>query len=385
MFKRKKGGKRNLNKKTTKTGKVPQTMDELLAIYGSSVRNFRTGDLIEGKVLSITDRAMIVDIGGKSEGIVAEKAFNEARDFISGLSVGDQIKASVIAPQNFDGQVILSLRNSARGVVWDRLQECYDEGKPLTVKGKQRTQSGLIVEIEGINGFIPMSLFGRESSKDLTKLIDKHFQAVIVDLDRSETKVVLSEKLVSEADEIKILKKAIAKVKENSIYDGVITTVTNFGVFVTIDIATGKEELKVDGLVHISELSWEKIDNPASKFQEGDKTKVMVIGKEKPKKGGGIPKLSLSIKKAMDDPWEKALKKYPKDTKIKGKVTKVTDFGVFVSVEEGVEGLIHLTKIPPGKKLEKGDEVSVYVEDIDEKEKKLSLGLVLTAKPVTYR
>ncbi|MFC1649604.1 30S ribosomal protein S1 [Patescibacteria group bacterium] len=371
--------------KKSKTPKNPKTMDDLLSAYGSTIRNFKPNDRVEGTVLSIDDGRMIVELGGKSEGIIAEKAHKEARDYIKTLKVGDKISAFVIAPQNYDGQVILSLRDSVRGAVWEKLHAAYDAGEPISVRGTQKMPSGLLVDVDGINGFVPMSLFGKVAAKDVGKLVGSTFQAIIVDLDQKDTKIVLSEKLVSEADEIRQLRKAIAKVKEKEIYDGAVTTVTNFGVFVTISIGKGKKKSKVDGLVHISELSWEKIDTPSSSFNEGDKVEVMVIGKEKPKKQGGVPKLSLSIKQATDDPWKKAVKKYKKDTKLKGKVTKTTDFGVFVSVDDGVEGLIHMTKIPPGKKLEKGDEVSVYVEEIDEKDKKLSLGIVLTAKPIGYR
>ena len=162
--------------------------------------------------------------------------------------------------------------------------------------------------------------------------------------------------------------------KEGEVYEGVVTTVSDFGCFVEIR----ENKVAVEGLVHISELSWEKVDKTSDVVSEGDRIKVKVIGK----KGG---KLSLSMKQAQEDPWDEAEKKYKKDAKVKAKVVRTSDFGVFARLEPGIEGLIHLTKIPPGKRFEKGQEVNVYVEEVDAKSRKVSLGLVLTTKPVGYK
>ncbi len=162
-------------------------------------------------------------------------------------------------------------------------------------------------------------------------------------------------------------------------FDGKVVTLADFGRFVQIKIAIKKgTKIAVEGLVHISEMSWEKVRRPSNMVSEGDKVKVKVIGTDR-------GKLALSMKQAQDDPWTKVAKKYKKDAKVKGEVVKLSDFGVFVKLEPGVEGLIHMTKIPPGKRLNVGDSVNVYVEEVDPKARKISLGLVLTAKPVGYR
>jgi small subunit ribosomal protein S1 len=191
--------------------------------------------------------------------------------------------------------------------------------------------------------------------------------------------IVLSEKEVSDAEDIKMAKMALRKIEVGEVYDGVVTNVMNFGCFVAIQTSLGKgKKVTVEGLVHISEISWDKVDNISNVCGEGKNVKVKVIGVE-----GN--KLSLSIKKAQDDPWLKADKKYKVDSKHKGVVVKLSDFGAFVALEPGIEGLIHMTKIPPGNKLDKGQEINIYVEEINSKAKKLSLGLVLTAKPVGYK
>jgi ribosomal protein S1 len=178
---------------------------------------------------------------------------------------------------------------------------------------------------------------------------------------------------------LKEVRAAFEKINEGEIYEGIVTVVAGFGCFVRIEVPVSKgERVGVEGLVHISELSWGKVDRVDDIAREGDKVSVKVVGKRE-------DRLALSIKQAKGDPWRDAAKKYKKDDKVKGKVVRVSDFGVFVELEEGIEGLIHITKIPPGQKLEIGKEVNVYVEEIDPEVRKLSLGLVLTTKPLGYK
>ena len=170
-------------------------------------------------------------------------------------------------------------------------------------------------------------------------------------------------------------------VKEGEIFDGVVSTVYDFGCFVKIEVPVSKKnkgKVPLEGLVHVSELAWEKVADPNDVVKEGDKVKVKVVGKKN-------EKLAFSMKQTGKDPWDSAVERYEKDAKVKGKVMKLTDFGVFVQLEPGLEGLVHMTKIPPGKKLGRGDEVQVYVEDVDRENKRISLGLVLTEKPVGYK
>lgn len=363
-------------------------MTDLLAQYAdSTVAGLKRGDKVEGTVVKITPQQVILDIGGKSEGIIAEKAYQEARDFIKTLKVGDKVKAGVIVGEAYDGITILSFRHTAHDATWEKIDAAKSSDKPLAVTGKALSQSGITVDFEGITGFVPLSQIGSNFSKKPQDLVNRQFEVKVLDADRDSNKVVFSERHVSDSDVIKRSEEAVKKIKVGDIYEGEVVAVTNFGCFVSFEIDLSKKEKGlVEGLVHVSELSWDKVGRPSDVVTEGDTVTVKVIDKGNASEGSShAGKLSLSIKQATKDPWDEMSKTYKKDAKFEGEVTNITDYGIFVKLEDGIEGLIHMTKIPPGKKYEKGDKVNVYVEDVDLKKKQIALGIVLTAKPVGYR
>ena len=364
------------NPKTS--SKEPTSMAELLASYGASARGFARGQKIRAKVTSINSNSVVLDIGGKSEGLVTEKAFAEARDFVRTLKVGDEVTTSVLIPENPEGYVILSLREAASESSWQKLEKAKNEGGFIVVFVKGVNPSGITVDAEGVLGFIPNSQLGKEAAKNSQGLIGKYIKAVPLEVDKSFNKVVLSEKEVSEKEDIKAIKAAIANIKEGEIYPGEVTTVANFGCFVKIGAGPKGKEVEVEGLVHVSELAWGKVDSPADVVSVGQKVRVKVVGL----KDG---RLALSMKQAEKDPWDEVATKYKSESKVSGKVTRMSDYGAFVQLEPGIEGLVHLTKIPPGTRLSEGQEVNVYIEEVDAKARKLSLGLVLTTKPVGYK
>ena len=351
------------------------TMADLLAKANKKFVSYSVGQKIRAKVTSKTHKALILDIGGKSEGIVCEKAFIEARDFIKTLKVGDEVTVSVLISESRDGNVVLSLRQAMFGAAWEKLEKARDAKEGVAVYAKGVNPSGVAVECEGVGGFIPTTQLGKEAVKNPQSLVNKYFKAVPIEVDRNYNKLVLSEKEVSDASDIKAAGEVISKIKEGDIYDGEVTTVANFGCFVKIE--EGKNAF-VEGLVHISELSWGRVEKVSDVVEKGDKVKIKVIGK----KDG---KLAFSVKQALKDPWEEAVKKYKPEAKVKGKIVRISDFGVFVELEPGIEGLIHITKIPPATRLSEGLEVNCYIEEIDTKAKRLSLGLVLTSKPLGYK
>lgn len=365
-------------KKTSKTSKRILTMADLLASQRERPKRFSLGEIVEGEVVEKLPNALILDIGGKSEGLVAEKAFNESKNFIKNLNIGDRISGKVIVSENPEGYTVLSLRDASKDYYWQKLEKLEKDGGEVTVVAKSVNPSGVIVEVLGLNGFIPTSHLGKKLCKNLAKLTGENFKAKIIELNRNIDRIVLSEKAVSEKEMVQAAEEALKLVKEGEIYQGEVTTVVDFGIFVEIKVPYKSEKVALEGLVHISELAWEKVDKTKNRFEIGDKVEVKVIEK----KDG---RLSLSVKQAAQDPWEDIDNKYKKDAKVTGKVIKRSDFGVFVTLEPGVEGLIHMTKIPPGKRLREGDEVEVYVEEVNPKEKRISLGLVLTQKPVGYK
>ena len=360
--------------------RVATSMDDLLSQSGGSfTTKYERGDKVEGTILEITPKSVTVDIGGKAEGLIAESAYQESRGFIKKLKVGDTIKARIIVAETPEGYAILSLRDSSQGFVWDALSKAEKEGKALSVSIKNATKSGLVVDVMGVTGFIPSSYLGKKVSKEREKLVGTNIKAVIIETDRSTKKVVLSEKHVSEKEDVEAEKQALEKIKVGETYNGVIRTITDFGCFVAIPVVLGKgKETEFEGLVHVSEFSWDKVNKPSDVFSVGDKVKVKVISKDN-------RRILLSIKQTKKDPWEEIGEKYKPDQRLKGKIMKVSDFGIFVQLEPGIEGLIHITKVPPGERLEVGHDVEVYIEDVDVRAKKISLGIVLKAKPVGYK
>lgn len=371
--------------KTKETSKKPVTMAELLAKSKSSIKNLSLGQKVRGVVIQKLTKSLILDIAGKAEGVVAEKAYVEAREYISKLKVGDEVMATVLVPEMRDGSTLLSLRDSVSASVWQNIEKAYKEKSEVAVYAKSMAGSGLTVDVNGVAGFIPTSQLSKEFSKNPSSLVGKYFKAKVIEIDRQKNKLVLSEREVTDAKDIALAKKALESVKDGDIFDGIVTTVANFGIFVKIEVSLPAQAGKspIEGLVHISELSWGKVIHPSEMFKVGDKVNVSVIGRKEGQEASG--KLALSIKQAKKDPWIDVDKKHKEEDRITGKVTKVTDFGVFIEIEPGVEGLVHITKIAPGKKFSVGDEANCYIEEIDTKSRKISLGLVLTSIPVGYK
>ncbi len=369
-------------------GPEATTMAELLAKMSKKANQFTKGQRVMGELLSKTPQALIFDVGGKSEGIVKEKGYTDAKEFIETLKVGDSVMVTVLVPETRDGITILALKDAMHDISWVKLETAKKDGTAVPVLGKGVNAAGVVVDVMGIEGFIPMSQMGKENGENAEKLVGKYFKARVMEVDKVNKKVVLSEKEVSEAGDIALIKKASAEIKEGEVYDGVVTTVAPFGAFVKISAqggwASGPEGKKkkqmawVEGLVHVSELSFTKVNLPSDVISEGDKVKVRVLAARD-------GKLSLSIKQAAKDPWTEAAEKYKPEAKVTGKVVRISDFGVFVELEPGIEGLIHITKIPPTHKINLGDVVKCTIEDVNVKDKRIALGLVLTSAPIGYK
>ncbi len=354
-------------------------MEELLARHNSKIVGFTRGQKIEATLREINPKSAIFNVGGKGEGVLTDIYFQEAKDYIKGVKVGDIVTATVIDPETSDGSVLLSLRHAAHDSLWETLEKAMKEELDLSVLVKNVTSAGIIVEYSSVMGFIPVSQIGKKFQGKLQDLLNKQIKVKVLDIDRERRKAVFSEKYVSEADEVKRIKHALSQIKESAVYDGKVTTVVDFGAFIAIPVdVEGHGKVDVEGLVHLSELSWEKVSNPAEFIAVGDVVKVKVIGLRD-------GKLALSMKQAQEDPWKDAANKYHVDDRVKGTVYRQSDYGVLVQLEPGIEGLIHITKIPPATKLKNGDSVNCYIEEIDAENKKISLGLVLTSKPVAYK
>ncbi len=363
--------------KTSKSSNA-STMEELLAKSGYNIKGFSRGEKVKAKLIEMGAHSATFDVGGKGEGILIDTYFQEAKDFLRTLKPGDATTATVMDPETSDGSVLISLRQAASDSIWDFLNEAKKTGSALNVLVRNVTSSGILVEQDNLSGFIPTSQIGKATLTHIDDLNGKRIKVKVIEVDKKRKRVVFSEKAVSEAKDMELNQKAQKELKEGQIYTGTIVTVADFGVFVGIPVKVDDKKTTVEGLVHVSELSWEKTEKPSDSFKKGQKVDVKVLAS----RGG---KLSLSVKQAQADPWEKEGGKYKVEDRIKGKVVKISDFGVFVQLEPGIEGLIHITKIPPAQHLKVGDEVQCYIEEINQKEKRISLGLVLTQKPLGYK
>ena len=368
--------KRSSIKKSSSKKKDPQTMEELLAQTDYQIKGLKRGEIIKGKVVNITPKAVYIDIGAKMEGIVADREYEAAKDYIKRLEVGQELSARVKSPETDSGQILLSLRQASQTAVWENIRKASEKDEALEVKGREINRAGLMVDYQGLFGFIPNSQFSVKLIPQLKQLIGKTLKVKILEFDRDQRRLVLSERLVSEGDKIKEITQMMKKVRIDQEYEGTISAILPFGLFVSIKV--GKTD--IDGLVHISEISWDKVENLDKMFRIGDKVKVKVIGID-PKEN----RLALSIKQLTKDPWLEKAKKHPADSHVKGKVTRLAAYGAFVEVEPGLEGLIHISKIPAETKIDIGDSVDCFVEAIEEDKRRLALGLVLKEKPIGYK
>ena len=393
-----------------KQGKKNLTMEELLRSTGYKIPSLRRRQEVSGKIVSITPQEILIDIGAKSEGIVTGRELTSVRDLVAGLSVGDQVDAQVMLPESDAGQVVLSLRKLSQDTRWKDLEEKRTDQEDMKVIAMEVNRGGVICDWLGLRGFLPASQLSLPSSgkfqppSKLENLIGKSLTCRVIEVDRSTNRLIFSQKQLGKKD-LESLLKLLGRIKIGQKYSGVVTAVLPFGIFVEINLeeairqsgdqAIGKTRklepadldtrkpngpAKLEGLVHISEISWEKVDDLTKLFQVGDEVEVVVIAKDEI-----TGRLNLSIKQLMADPFEKASSLYSKDQKVSGVVARITSYGVFVNLEAGIEGLMHISKIPPNVTFKKGDTVECLIESVDARARKISLVPVVKEKPILYR
>jgi len=360
----------------------PKTMADLLAQTKYQMIVPKKGSTVTGVITAKDRRNITVDLGSKTEGIVADKEFDFATDFIKDLKVGDKLTAVVISTENDKGQVILSLKGAASDAKWEYFEKMQAEEAVLEAKGVDINRGGLIVLVNGVRGFVPSSQFGRSFVGKIAQLKGASFKVKAIEVDREKNRLIFSERHVSEAKELSQKEAATKKVQIEGEYEGVVSGVMHFGLFVTVEIPVDDDKNigYVEGLVHISEISWEKVDHPKDYHKVGDRLKVKVLGVDE--KTG---KLNLSIKQLQQDPWITIAEAYPVGTTFTGKVSRIESFGVFVNVQPGVDGLIHSSKLDPSRDLAVDDEVTVNVESVLPEQRRMSLSMVLTEVPMGYK
>ena len=364
------------------TGKG-MTFADLFAASESKVPRIRRNQEVLGTVVSVSPTEILIDVGAKSEGIVTGRELSAVSNLASQISIGDKVEATVIQQENDAGQVVLSLRKLSGEKRWTELEEKRENNEEIDVVALEVNRGGVICEYVGIRGFLPASQLTSSPVK-IAELIGKTLSVKVIEVDRSTNRLILSQK---QSKDLEKVQKLLAKAKIGEKVDGMVTAVLPFGVFVEIEIKRDKETKepketndKMEGLVHVSEISWEKVEDPSKLFNVGDKVEVMIVAKDE--ENG---RLNLSLKQLQKDPFLQVSEKFTKDLNIKGTVGKVTPYGVFVELQDGIEGLIHISKIPPDISFEVGQQIDCTVDSVDTKSRRIALVPVAKAKPILYR
>ena len=348
-----------------------QDMGTLLKEYDNAISNLHKGSITTGTVVSESESGWLVDVGFKCEGFlpVKEWTHHSIIEDSEKPKVGDEIEVEVVNIRHGEeAQLTLSRWRHELDKRWNALDEALAKSDILTVKGTSKVKGGVMVNCCGLEGFIPAShLAGRDRNVDLDSFIGQTFEVKVLEKDRRKHRLVLSRNDLVKQEEERKRAAFYDKVHEGDILDGEVSSLTDFGVFVTIG--------EMDGLVHMSELSWKRSVKIRDMFKKGDKVKVKVIGIDKDKN-----RISLSIKQTEDDPWLTVADRIHVNDVIKGAVTHMTDFGAFVELEPGIEGLIHIGDISwtriqkPRDVFKRGQEVEVIVLEVDVNKRRISLG-----------
>lgn len=349
---------------------------QMKKIFNDSKDFFRLpkiGEKIEGKVLSIGSNNLLLDIGPVGTGIIIAKELHDGLGTLENLKVGDKITATVLEQENEDGYVELSLREASYEKVWQGLKEKMRKGEVISTKILEANRGGLIMEINGVFGFLPVSHltsqhYPRVKDGDRNKIlsilnnyINQTFKVKIIDANQEQENLILSEKAV-EADKVKEM---IEKFKLGDIIEGKVKGIVDFGAFVEFDDG-------LEGLVHISELAWRLVDDPREVVKVEEKVKAKIIGIDG-------KKISLSLKALQKDPWEKSDDKYKIGQTVDGKVTKINQFGAFVQLDEYIHGLVHISELKKNnekdKFIEEGKKYKFKILSFEPKEHRLGLCL----------
>ncbi len=340
--------------------------------YNREMKDIRRGSRVKGTVVQIRDNELLVDIGGKSEGLLPSNQLmeEEAANIREKFAIGDEIEVIVLKKENKEGYPVLSKKLVDQVMVWEKLAEAKEAETPVTGKVVEVVKGGLLMDV-GIRGFVPASLVDVRYVEDLKTYVGKTLTAKILECDRSHNKLLLSPKAIL-IEELQKKKEAVwSEIEEGQTREGVVSRLTNFGAFIDLG--------GVDGLLHVSEMAWFRVNHPSDILKEGDQVQVFVLGVDKDNQ-----KISLGLKQLVPNPWTLVQEKYPVDSIVKATVMRTAPFGAFLQLEPGVEGLVHISQLAQRRVaktedvVKPGDVVDVMVLDIDVENKRMSLSIKAT-------
>jgi small subunit ribosomal protein S1 len=348
--------------------KTTLTMDELLA--GSDITSLAAGDVIEGIITSVRKNEIWIDLGAKGVGVVLRREIGHGQV----LEPNQSVTVSVIDPEMEEGYALLSMKRAVKDRGWDEVQRIFDEQEVVEISPYDANRGGLLVELEGIRGFLPVSQlaaghYPRVSGADKDEILQKlnaltnaPLRVRVLDVSRKDNKLIFSEKEAVKGD----MQARFAELKVSDVVEGIVTGVIDFGAFVNVD--------GIEGLIHISEISWERVDNPRNYVKVGETVKAKIIAIDK-------DRLSLSLKQMSEDPWLSEVKSFNKGDVVEGKVTRITPFGAFVQLSPSVEALVHVSEmsndeaVDPEKLFQLNEKKEFKVLDVDTENRKIALSL----------
>jgi small subunit ribosomal protein S1 len=339
--------------------------EELEQLYEESLKHIQEGEIVRGRVVHIGRDSVLVDVGYKSEGIID---LDEFPDQGRHLRVGEEVDVLLEEKEDSEGQVILSKEKANRIKIWDDISKKYDNNDVVDGVVVARIKGGLTVDI-GLKAFLPGSQIDLRPVRNLDKLIGERLQMRIIKLNKRRGNIVLSRRVLLEEERQRAKEKTLASLAEGQIIEGVVKNITEYGAFIDLG--------GIDGLLHITDMSWGRVSHPSELFAIGDKVRVMVLKFDQEHE-----RVSLGLKQMTADPWMDVAQKYPETSRVSGKVVSITDYGAFVELEEGIEGLVHVSQMSwarrtrhPSKIVNIGDTIEAVVLSVDKDKKRISLGM----------
>ncbi|HXX56525.1 MAG TPA: 30S ribosomal protein S1 [Thermodesulfovibrionales bacterium] len=341
--------------------------NEMERIYAETFRQIREGSILAGRVIAVKQDGVIVDIGYKSDGFIPAEEFSPEE--FSALMPGDMIDVYVVNMHDTDGIIILSKDTASKIKTWDVLESAYEKGTKVQGAIRGKTKGGLTVEIMGVKAFLPSSQIDSKTVKDPDSLIGRMMDFKVLKVNNKRSNIIVSRRAAIEEERQKKKIETLPKLKEGALLEGVVKNITDYGVFVDLG--------GIDGLLHISDISWGRITHPSEFFAVGETIEVIIL-----KYDEGQERVTLGYKQKMADPWLTVAEKYPVGKRLQGKVVSIADYGAFIELEEGVEGLVHVSEIDwsprpkhPSKYLSIGETVEAVVIKADREERRLSLSI----------
>ncbi|MDH4222561.1 MAG: 30S ribosomal protein S1 [candidate division Zixibacteria bacterium] len=343
----------------------PDEFQKMLSMYEQTFRVIKEGEMVKGRILGITKEDVIVDVGFKSEGIIPISEFTNQEE----LKIGDEVDLFLEAIEDQNGQLVLSKHKADFIKIWDKIKEAYDKGTLMEGKLLKRIKGGIVVDLMGVDAFLPGSQIALKQVPDFDALLGQTMQLRIIKLNKSRRNIVVSRRAVLEVQREKQRSQLLTEIEPGQLREGVVKNITDFGVFLDLG--------GVDGLLHITDLSWGRVSHPSEVVALGDKINVKILDFDKT-----TGRISLGLKQLTPYPWDNIEERYPVGRRVKGKVVSITDYGAFIELERGIEGLIHISEMSwtkhikhPSKLLAVGDIVNAVVLSVDKENERISLGI----------